>query len=155
MSDLIERYIYQVVRYLPPKERTEIEAELRSLIADQLDDRYEDAPSQADIAKVLAELGDPRKMAASYQHEQYLVGPDLYPYLMMALRYVWLIAPSIVIFVKVFGALVALPQVSWMNLIVDTVLSAVQTTFMFSAVVILFFAIMQRSGAKPQGAFNP
>jgi hypothetical protein len=155
MSDLIERYVHRVGRYLPSKERTEIEAELRSQIQDELDDRYGGTPSDEDIAKVLVELGDPRKMAVSYQRAQYLVGPDLYPYLMMALRYVWLIAPSIVIFLNVFSALVTPEVGSWVSLIMDTVFSAVQATLVFSAVVILFFAIVQRSGTEIQGTFNP
>jgi hypothetical protein len=89
MSELIERYVHQVGRYLPNKERAEIQAELRSQIQDQLDDRYEGAPTQADVAAVLKELGDPRRMAASYGGEQYLVGPDLYPVMMMVLRRGW------------------------------------------------------------------
>ena len=32
MADLVERYIYEVGRYLPKKERAEIQAELRSQI---------------------------------------------------------------------------------------------------------------------------
>ena len=43
MSELIERYVHRVGRYLPGKERAEIEAELRSQIQDQLEDRYEGA----------------------------------------------------------------------------------------------------------------
>ena len=82
MSELIERYVHQVGRYLPSKERAEIQAELRSQIQDQLEDRYEGAPTQTDVAAVLKELGDPRRMAASYGGEQYLVGPDLYPCLL-------------------------------------------------------------------------
>ena len=45
MTELIERYVHQVGRYLPPKERAEIEAELRSQIQDQLDDRYAGSPT--------------------------------------------------------------------------------------------------------------
>ena len=55
--------------------RDSIEAELRSQIQDQLEDRYGDDPTEAEVAAVLAELGDPRRMAASYGGEQYLVGP--------------------------------------------------------------------------------
>ena len=70
MSELVERYVHQVGRYLPNKEREEIQAELRSQIQDQLDDRYEGAPTETDVAAVLKELGDPRRM-----NQQQDVGP--------------------------------------------------------------------------------
>ena len=106
MTELVERYVHQVGRYLPPKERAEIEAELRSQIEDQLDDRFGGSPSPAEVALVLKELGEPRRMAASYGSEQYLVGPDLYPYMMGVLRYGWVLVPAIVVFLTLFGAIV-------------------------------------------------
>ena len=57
MSDLVERYVHQVGRHVPQKERAEIQAELRSQILDQLDDRYEGAPTADNVADVLRELG--------------------------------------------------------------------------------------------------
>jgi len=105
MSELIERYVHQVGRYLSGKERDEIQAELRSQIQDQLEDRYEGAPTQADVAAVLKELGDPRHMAASYGGEQYLVGPDLYPVMMMVLRRGWVIVPPVAILVRLLAVL--------------------------------------------------
>ena len=56
MSELIERYVHRVGRYLPGQERAEIEAELRSQIQDQLEDRYEGAPTEADVVAVLGSL---------------------------------------------------------------------------------------------------
>lgn len=144
MNDLVERYVHQVGRYLPKKERADIEAELRSLIQDQLDDRFEGSPSQADIASVLTELGDPRQMAASYNREQYLVGPDLYPYMMMILRHVWVIVPTVVIFLNLFGAMVSSQPITLLNLLVETLVALLQSTLIFSAVVVLIFGFIQR-----------
>jgi len=161
MAELVERYVHQVGRYLPPKERAEIEAELRSQIQDQLDDRYEGSPSEADVASVLAEFGDPRQMAVSYSSQQYLVGPELYPFMMMVLRYGWLLVPAIVVFLNIFGALVSSQQNTLLGLLIETVIAALQATLIFSAVVVLFFAIMQHSGVElddlddKEKAFNP
>ena len=49
MNDLVERYVNQVGRYLPGGERKEIQNELRSLIRDQLDDRYKASPTEDDV----------------------------------------------------------------------------------------------------------
>lgn len=158
MTELVERYVHQVGRYLPPKERPEIEAELRSMIQDQLDDRYEGAPSQAEVAAVLAELGDPRRMAVSYSSDKYLVGPALYPFMMMVLRHGWLIVPGVVVFLNGFGALISSQPTNVVNLFIETLFAVVQATLIFSAIVILFFAVLQHSGVEqdaPAQAFNP
>jgi hypothetical protein len=144
MAELVERYVHQVGRYLPKKDRADIEAELRSLIQDQLDDRFAGAPSQADVATVLAEMGSPRQMAASYNRDQYFVGPDLYPYLIMTLRYVWVFVPALVIFLNIFGAVVSAEQEAWLSLFVETVATILQATLILSAAAMLIFAFIQR-----------
>src|SRR5689334_12038544 len=142
MVDLVERYVHQVGRYLPPKERAEIEAELRSQIQDQLDDRYAGSPSEEEVASVLKEFGLPYLMATSYMSEQYLVGPTLYPFMMMVLRYGWLLIPAVVIFLNIFGAVVSPPQTPFLTLLVETVIAVIQATLSFSAVVVLIFALI-------------
>jgi hypothetical protein len=158
MTDLVERYVHQVGRYLPAKERAEIEAELRSQIQDQLDDRYGTAPTPAEVAMVLTEFGYPYQIATHYTGDQYLVGPLLYPLMTMVLRYGWLIVPLIVAFLDIFGALVSTPQPPLLNLIVETVIAVVQATLIFTAVVILIFAAIQRALAEvkdKESSFNP
>lgn len=158
MTELVERYVHQVGRYLPPKERAEIEAELRSQIQDQLDDRYAGSPSPEEVASVLAEFGHPYQMAASYNRDQYLVGPDLYPYMMLVLRHVWVIVPTIVIFLNSFGALVSSQQSALFSFLLETLWAALQATLIFSAVVVLIFAMIQRISAEldeKETAFDP
>ena len=146
MSDLIERYVHQVGRYLPQKERADIQAELRSQIQDQLDDRYKGAPSEADVVTVLTELGDPRRMAASYGGEQYLIGPDLYPIMMMVLRRGLVIVPPIAILVRVLATLLGDESGSLITLLLESAAGALQAAVIFTGIVVLLFAILQRSG---------
>ena len=146
MSELIERYVHQVGRYLPSKERAEIQAELRSQIQDQLEDRNEGAPTQTDVAAVLKELGDPRRMAASYGGEQYLVGPDLYPVMMMVLRRGWVIVPPVAILVHVLAALLGDESGNFITLLLEAAAGAFQAAFIFTGIVVLIFAILQHSG---------
>jgi hypothetical protein len=156
MTELVERYVHRVGRYLPPKERVEIEAELRSQILDQLDDRYGPSPSQAEVASVLAELGHPHEMAASYSSDQYLVGPDLFPYMMLVLRYGWLLIPSIALFLNIFGSLILAEPATFESLIVDPVIAALQATVVFSGVVVLIFAVIERIDLDvDEEVFNP
>lgn len=158
MSDLIERYVHQVGRYLPAKERAEIEAELRSQIHDQLEDRYPQVPTQEEVAAVLAELGHPYLIAASYSSEQYLVGPMFYPYMSLVMRYGWLLIPAIVIFLNIFGALTSSQPVRVFEWLIETLIAVVQGALIFFAVVVLAFAIIERIMSelqKEQEPFNP
>lgn len=148
MSDLLARYIHQVGNYVPPQERAEIEAELRSQIQDQLDDRFGGQATPQEIASVLQELGAPYRMAAAYQREQVLVGAELYPTMMIILRRVWLLAPLIVAFVQVFSALTTPQPIAPLRLAADVLVSIVQAVFFFSGVVVFTFAMLQRQLAK-------
>jgi hypothetical protein len=78
--ELIDRYVYEVGRYLPRKNRGDIQIELRSLLSDSLDARVEGEAGEEDVVALLKEFGTPAKVAASYRPEsQYLVGPELFP----------------------------------------------------------------------------
>jgi hypothetical protein len=67
--NLIDRYVTEVGKHLPRKNRLDIEAELRSTLEDMLEDRSQQAGRPADEAlatELLQEYGAPRKVAASY-----------------------------------------------------------------------------------------
>ncbi len=87
--NLIDRYILEVGRHLPRKNRQDLQAEIRTLIDDMLADQYPDTqPDEAQVASILSQLGKPQKVAASYQPERYLIGPRLYPTFMTILQIV-------------------------------------------------------------------
>jgi hypothetical protein len=155
MSDLVSRYVQQVGRYLPSKERKEVEAELRSQIQDQLEAQFEGVPSQADTVAVLAELGDPRKMATSYGSQQYLIGPELYPTMIQVLRRGLTIVPVIAIIFTVIDAMSSSPSSSQPysvpGVFFEAASSAVQTALTLVVVIVVIFAILQNSG---QGVGN-
>lgn len=78
-KEWMERYIYQVVRRLPKKQRGEVSMELRELISDMLE--QEEA-----IEAVLEKLGDPAEFAAQYQDgANSLIGPEYFD------TYTWLL----------------------------------------------------------------
>lgn len=77
---LIDRYIQEVGRHLPRKNRADIKAELLSSVVDTLEDRFGTEPSESEVEDFLIEFGQPKEVAASYFPEgQYLIGPSLYP----------------------------------------------------------------------------
>ena len=76
-QEMIERYIYEVVRRLPAKQRDDTGRELRSLIDDMLEERGKNGKTrQENAADALRELGAPSVLAGKYRDDKkYLIGP--------------------------------------------------------------------------------
>ena len=82
-KDLIERYIYAVVKRLPASRRAEVEEKLRERIGDQAETDDEA------LHKVLSEIGEPSAVADEFRgRERSLIGPALYETYMMVLKIV-------------------------------------------------------------------
>jgi hypothetical protein len=80
--DLVDRYVAEVGKGLPRKNRLDIEAEIMTAIEDMLAERSRQTGKPVDeqmTVAVLKEYGAPRKVAASYQPERSLIGPRLFP----------------------------------------------------------------------------
>ena len=90
---LLDRYIHEVGRHLPRKNRSDIQTELRSSFVDTLEDRYGQEATEEQTSEVLKEFGQPRDVAASYHPQsQYLIGPTLYPIFRMV---VWIVIAAV------------------------------------------------------------
>ncbi|GLY81627.1 HAAS signaling domain-containing protein [Actinoallomurus iriomotensis] len=73
-SSLTERYVHEVVRWIPADQRDDIADELRATIADTVEARG------ATEREVLTEMGAPARLAARYaDRPPALIGPDLFP----------------------------------------------------------------------------
>ncbi len=71
-QELMERYIYQVVRRLPKAQQKEVGMELQELISDMME-------QTGSMEQVLEELGDPAEFAKSYRDDGHcLIGPEYY-----------------------------------------------------------------------------
>jgi hypothetical protein len=79
---IIDQYVSAVGKNLPRKNRSDIEAELRSNLEDMLEDRSRQTGQPVDEAlaiDLLREHGSPEKIASAYTRTRYLIGPNLYP----------------------------------------------------------------------------
>ena len=153
--DLIDRYVNEVGRRLPRKQRADVQNELRSLLQDTLEDRLDgkasEKASEEDVVAVLEEFGPPEKVAASYQPEwQYLIGPELFPLFKIVIGAV-LLAITIGLGVAFLMGALTSPfepsELGWQLLgFVGSYFQALM--FAFGSIVIVF-AILQRSGVRP------
>jgi len=80
MTQLTDRYLAAALRGIPESQRTDVERELRSSIADAVEDRVSVGEDRSAAEKAVLEgLGDPVRLAAGIAGKPlYLIGPDLF-----------------------------------------------------------------------------
>lgn len=144
--NLIERYIYEVGRYIPRRKRGDILAELRSVLVDTLEDRFGSQPSDSQVEELLREYGKPRDVAASYYPQsQYLVGPALFPLFRMV---AWIVVASVLgaqVLAFGIGMFVANDAFSAVE-ILSSLINSVPISLGW---VLITFMILQYFDAKP------
>jgi len=80
--ELIERYLQAVKFWLPSRQKDDIAAELSEDIHAQVEEREAAlgrSLSEAEIEDLLKQRGHPLVLANSFQPQQYLIGPVLFP----------------------------------------------------------------------------
>ena len=151
--NLIDRYITEVGKHLPRKNRTDIEAEIRSTLGDMLDERKtaEGPADEATVMALLKEYGSPREVAATYKTHQYLIGPRLFPIFGMVIR----IVLAVVTGASLIGLAVSLAKTGltgpefvssigeWFGGLIGGLIAALGN-------VVLVFAILERTQAASE-----
>jgi hypothetical protein len=79
--NLIDRYVAEIGKHLPRKNRADMEAEIRSTLEDMLEERRQaqGEPDEKMVIELLKEYGAPREIAESYVGPRYLIGPRVFP----------------------------------------------------------------------------
>jgi hypothetical protein len=148
--ELIDRYVREVGRYLPRKNRADIQAELQSTLVDTLEARVAGEPSRDDEIELLQEFGSPQTVAASYWPEgQYLIGPRLFPLFRMVVGIV-LIVFVIVQLVLLGIAVVFNQEVLTFLSVLDILGEMVGSVFTAFSIIVIVFAILQRFDVRPE-----
>ncbi len=150
VSDLIDRYVYAVVKRLPGQQREDIEKELRGLIDDMLADTAGDEePRVEDIQEVLKELGRPSMLAAKYSGEKlYLIGPEYFDLYILIMKIVVIVAAAGTAMSQIIGYIVTPPEKIWEAIgmfFAASIGAAVQS---FAVITIIFAAIERFSDRK-------
>lgn len=145
MKDMIERYIYAVVRRLPEKIRDEVKNELRSNIYDMLPEN----PKESEIEACLLELGNPRDMATKYQpEERYLISPRYFGDYIYTLKIVMIIFILVGFSIGLIETIVAHGSSSIWTLIGQIISLMFESVFegIFSAftIVTIIFVIIEQ-----------
>ena len=150
-STLTDRYVWAVTRRLPSGQRDDIDAELRSTIADMSEVSGE--------REALIELGDPALLAASYRSGgRVLIGELLYPdYVRQLRRWLVVVVPLLAALAAIGAALGDDPTVG--SVVVATLGGAATAVLQVSFWVTVVFASIERIGASEAptntAAWNP
>jgi hypothetical protein len=147
-ATLTDRYIDAAMRTVPEKQRSDLSAELRASIDDQIDARA-DAGEPRDAAEraVLTELGDPDKLAARYTDRPlHLIGPRYYLEWWRLLKLLLWIVPACAAFGIALGQ--ALSGASLGEVIGSTVVGVMGVVIHLFFWVTVVFAILERNPGK-------
>ena len=144
--NLIDKYIQEVTRRLPEKNRKDIALELRSTIEDMLPKQY----SEEEVKEVLKELGNPAILANGYNDRpMYLIGPRYYEMYIIILKITVPIA-AIISFVSLlahqlitFNGSDAVLNII-LNIFTDGIVAVIETTLQTFFWVTLAFFIAER-----------
>jgi hypothetical protein len=161
-NEWIDRYVNEVGRRLPSKQRTDVEREIRSLIEDEVAGRLDAAEgedsAQADleatVLAVLEQFGSPKEMAARYQAPRYLISPAMFPIFQIVLS----IVLAVTIIASLFGVVVAAGTGGPAEPFVDTILGLFGSIIQALGTVTLIFVALERLGVAADGkpeAWNP
>lgn len=98
---LVDRYIYDVTRRLPERQRQDVGNELRSEIEAMIEDEAKGKkPTSKHEYAVLSRMGDPAQLSDQYlERQRYIIGPMYYEkYCQMLKTLLYIIVPIIVFF---------------------------------------------------------
>ena len=147
--ELVDRYVHEVGRHLPRRNRADIETEIRSLIEDTLDGYAKKQGRDVDedmVVAVLQEFGNPDKVAASYRTgKQYLVGPELFPIFKIVLTVVVTVLSALYL----IGMLIALGNAEDFLGTLWSIVSGTLPEYLSSitgvlGIIVIVFAILER-----------
>lgn len=147
--NLIDKYVAEVGKHLPRRNRADIEAEIRSTLEDMLDERTQGKSQTADeaaVVQLLREYGTPRKVAESYGARQYLIGPRLYPTFILVTQ----IAISVLLVISLVGLGLGLAKsdltgIGFLSMVGESFLDLLGGLIAAFGNIVLVFAILERT----------
>lgn len=159
--DLLERYLYQVRKFLPIKERNDVIKELRSLILDQLE-AYPESDQEYKLNEILIEMGTPRDTARKYREDRPLLSREMEPVIEFIIKIMVITFPLVFLFAQLIGFLTANDSYTTMDLLlhlvyqIPTIISALLSAI---GIVFLIFVLVERyinpKFELPVEHFNP
>jgi len=145
--DLLDRYLHAVRWNLPAAKADDIIAELRDELVTRKEDREESLgrPLTGDeTSALLKDFGHPLVVASRYRPQQWLIGPDVFPFYFFVMRIVTLIIVAAVVVIGIANALFSGQEP--LRVVAQTSASLWTSLLLNGAIITIVFAVMERSG---------
>jgi len=146
--ELLDRYLLAVKRELTGKQRVDIAAEIESYLLDLLEERFPETEevTKPQIEEILQEMGAPRKVAAQYMPQRYLIGPRLFPAYLLVLKIVVAAVVGALILSLVITSVIRETSFAWLAILeyFGTIWSGIFST---AGSITIVFAIIERVSA--------
>jgi hypothetical protein len=142
---LMDRYLLAVRRALTGKDREDITAEIRSFLLDNLDERYPNTReiSEIKVKQELEKMGSPRKLAAQFSPQRYLIGPRFFHIYLLVLKIVVPVVVGALTLSLIIRTLTGGLEIGVLP-VVEVLGTLWNGAFSAAAFVTLVFAIMDR-----------
>jgi|LGOV01.1.fsa_nt_gb hypothetical protein len=103
---LLERYLLQVEKYLPLKDRKDTLEELKNLLLEDIAERTANGQPEEDAEyEVIKTFGDPRKVALKYRNDNAIISREMEPLLYLLLKIIIIVVPSSILLASIVGYL--------------------------------------------------
>jgi len=155
--NLIERYVQEVARRLPSKQRVDVARELRSSLEDSLENRAGAPLEQVEeeqAVELLLEFGPPQRVAASYRTgPKYLIGPALYPSFIKTMKICLAVIGGLILLSTLLDMVGSSGPFRELGVTLLHATSSLQSAFIsLLGIVVLIFAIIERVASPEQQA---
>ena len=149
--ELIDRYVHEVGEHLPARMREDVQAELRSLLLEMVEERARAAGRTADselVTRVLREFGPPEEVASRYAPPaQYFIGPRLFPVYKLAVGIMGLVVAALFLAFFVVGVVRTIQkpdEAVTLGLALSVVGKILHTAIFNFGLMTLVFAVVER-----------
>ena len=146
--NLLQRYLKQVEKYLPIKDRKDTLMELENLILEEVDEQISLGANREDaIYTVIQNMGTPIDIASQYGDARILISKELEPILMLVLKIVSLTFPFVILFAKTLDFMINNTGFTLMELVLNitySIPSALYTLVMSIGFIFIVFVLIER-----------
>jgi hypothetical protein len=145
--DLINRYLNAIRRNLPTRGADDIVAELGDALASRIEDREESLgrPMTAEeIEKLVKDFGHPWVVAARYRKQQWLIGPEVFPFYFAIVRIVALVIAAVLVAVGLAQMLFG--DHDPLQVLLQTIGGLSMSLVINIGIITIIFAVLERTG---------
>lgn len=145
--ELLDRYLLGVKRELTGKQREDIAAEIESYLLDLLEERFSKSKeiAESQMKEILQEMGAPRKVAAQYSPQRYLIGPLLFPIYFLVLKIATAAVAGALTLSFIIVSIIE-SSIAWLE-VLDYIGAIWRVALSVAASITLVFAIIERVSA--------